>query len=98
MAAGAPAEHSHLRAVDNSLRDQVIDTGHDVFVALLEIVADDVGLVHLTVVGGPAVIRQQHRVTGTRISLRTISAVEAEHVGGGRSAVYRHDQRIAIAS
>src|SRR6266566_5163810 len=42
VTAGAPAEYSHFVAVDNTPRDQVVDTGHNVFVTLLEIVADDV--------------------------------------------------------
>ena len=97
MTPGAPAEHAHLRAVDDALRNQVVDARHDVFVALLEIIADDVRLVLLAVIGRAAIVRQQHRVPRTRVSLRAVSAVEAEHVGRCRAAMDGDDQRIPSA-
>ena len=39
VAARAPAERAHLRAVDHALRDEVVDAGHDVLIALREVVA-----------------------------------------------------------
>src|SRR5205823_12901294 len=96
VTAGAPAEHAHLRAIDNSLGDQVVDARHDVFVALLEITADDVGFVLFAVVGRPPVVGHQYRVARTGVSLRAVAAIEAEHIGGCRSAVDGDDQWIAM--
>ena len=91
VTAGAPAEHAHLGAIDDSLGDQVVDARHDVFVALLEIVADDVGFVLFAVVGRAAVVWHQHSVAGAGVSLRAITAIEAEHIGSCRSAKNESD-------
>jgi len=79
--AGAPSERTHPRGVDDALRDQVIDPGHDVVVAEREVVADDVRLVRFAVVRRPAIVRTQHGVPLARVHLCAVPAVEAQNVG-----------------
>jgi hypothetical protein len=98
VTAGAPAEDAHLRAVDDPLRDQVIDAGHDVFVAPLEVIADDVGLVRLAVVRRPAIVGTKHDVSCASIHLGAVAAVEPEHVRACGPAVDRDDEGIAATS
>ena len=83
--------------VDQPLRDQVIDAGHDVVEPRREVVADDVRLVLETVVGGAAVVGQQDRVARAGVHLRAVAAVEAQHIGGRGTAVNGDDQRVALA-
>ena len=62
VTAGAPAEHAHLRAVDDALRDQRVHARHDVVDSPSEVVARRLDLVLLAVVRRAAVVGHEHRV------------------------------------
>ena len=97
VAAGAPAQHTHLGLVDQALRNERIDTGHDVVVARLEVVAHDAVLVRFAVVGGAAIVGHQHRPALPRVHLRAVAPVERQLICGRRTAVNGHDERILLA-
>src|SRR5215831_14424843 len=100
VAAGAPSHHAHLVAVYEADVNQVINAGHNVVIALAEIIAADLHLELLAVIGRTAVIRQQADVTCARVYVRVVagSRVEVERRSSGGAAVNLDDQRIAFAS
>ena len=50
----------------------------------------------LAVIRRLTVVGHQHGVAGARVHLRAVPAVEAQHVGSGRTAVNGNDEGIAF--
>ena len=95
MSPRAPTHDAQRIRSHHTLRDQVIDTGHDVFISLLEIVPHDVEPVLLAVVGRAPIVGQEHHIPGAGVHHRVDARIPAQQVRRGGAAVDLYDERVA---
>src|SRR5690349_3066841 len=94
QATAAAARHTHLLIINVTAFDQLIDTGHQIFVIIAGIVVlNDVSKL-LSVARAAARIRIKHYITLRRHPLKLV--IEDEPVSSVRAAVYVQDERILL--